>query len=736
MNTKNIISIKSFFIKYPDFDLNYYKKYNPEIKNLKLIDILNHFYVIGYHKNLIYSKESYENILNNDTLNNDILNNDTLNNDTLNKHTLNNHTLNNDTLNNDTLNNDTLNNHTLNNDTLNNHTLNNHTLNNKIFISHIFVHFFKIGGGECYISNFNKYNKNIFKEILFINKNYNNNTLFDYNSNIILYNTYEELNEYLIKYNFDIIIDHQLYWFNSDITNTVFKNIEYNKIVRLTHGVPIHFKNINNLNYYYSIELYNEVKSDNSWNNHIKLYNNIGVKIKDNILKNLNTNNINIAIVGRINNEKIPNDFIKLLLEFCKIYKTYKFNFYGELDEIYSKYFLLNINKNTYNIIYHGIVNPNNIDIIYTNNDILIHPSKYEAGATVILEAMSYGLPIISRNVGGIPNASNNNSDKYNNFLCNTEKEMFEKILTINNDNYNLISKNNILKISIENNIEIQFNKLFSDLKLIYYIENNNLNIPNILHYIYGLKKQTSEFPFVYYLSILSNVIINKPKVIFFHYQYLPYGKWWDEATKYLKLNYINVSNIYWGSKKIIKYAHKADKIRLDILLKYGGVYMDIDTITYKPYFDLLNYNFVIGIQEDNYNNSNEKLLCNAILFSNKNNIFLKKWINEYEKYFDPNGWCEASVHLPYKIYNDLNENDKQNIKIMKKESFYYPSYDKTDNIFEKNEDIHNDLITLHLWNTYSEKYYSNINNFDWMNSNNSLYSKLIRNLYNKITIK
>ena len=106
--------------------------------------------------------------------------------------------------------------------------------------------------------------------------------------------------------------------------------------------------------------------------------------------------------------------------------------------------------------------------------------------------------------------------------------------------------------------------------------------------------------------------------MIYFHYQYEPYGYWWEKAKKYLFLNYINAEYMYWGKKKIIKYAHKADKIRLDILYKYGGVYMDIDTITYKSYKHLLNYDFVIGIQDENYGPEKITLYCNAILLAKK----------------------------------------------------------------------------------------------------------------------
>jgi hypothetical protein len=615
-----------------------------------------------------------------------------------------------------------------------NEIINDENINNEynkheknIKLAHIFVHFFKIGGGESYLEKFSNYN-HIFEETIFINSNYNHETLFNYKSNIILYDNYHDLNN-KIK-NYDIIIDHQLYWFELNITKMTFLNIQYNKIIRIIHGVPIHHINIQEYNFYYSIELYNDLNSHISWNNHIKIYNNIGVtKNNKNIL--FDENNINVAIMGRINENKIPNMFLKMLLNFLLYCNKYKFNFYGEIDETYKKFFMNKINNNK-NIIYHGIINPMNVNNIYLNNDILLHPSKMEAGATVILEAMSYGLPIICRNIYGMENAIGN-KENISLSLCNNEKEMFEKLLLINNNNYNDISKNNILKILNENSEKILFKKLINEIKLIYDIEMVD-EIPNIIHYIYGLKKQTEEFSFVYYLSILSNYIINKPLVIYFHYQYLPYGYWWEKVKKYIKLNYINTSNIYWNEKKIIKFAHKADKIRLELLLKYGGVYMDIDTITYRPYKDLLKYDFVIGIQEENYGKNNITLYCNAILFSKKNNIFIKKWIEEYEKYFLPNGWCEASVHLPRLIFNIINENEKKNIKILNKEYFYSPSYTNVDKIFEnENEVINDNLLTLHLWNTYSEKYYKNIKNFDWCYTNKSLYSSLIKNILNNI---
>jgi mannosyltransferase OCH1-like enzyme len=340
---------------------------------------------------------------------------------------------------------------------------------------------------------------------------------------------------------------------------------------------------------------------------------------------------------------------------------------------------------------------------------------------------MSNGLPIICRNTGGNPNAIGNN-----NFLCNNDKDFFINLLKIDDMNYSNISNENILKIKKENDEDIQFNNLINIINTIHSYENQN-DIPNIIHYVYGLEKLNTEFPFVYYISILSNLLINKPIVIYFHYQYEPFGIWWEKIKKSVKLNYINADNIYWGNKKILNYAHKSDKIRLEMLYKYGGIYMDIDTISFKSYSNYLSYDFVIGIQSENYGKDNITLYCNAILLSKKNNIFIKNWIEKYEYYFDNNDWCKASVHLPHKIFDIISLNDKKNIKVLEKECFYYPSYNETNKIFENdnetNEEINEKLITLHLWNTYSHKYFKDIDNFDW--NNGSLYSKLLYNIRN-----
>ena len=92
------------------------------------------------------------------------------------------------------------------------------------------------------------------------------------------------------------------------------------------------------------------------------------------------------------------------------------------------------------------------------------------------------------------------------------------KIINIdNNTNQNEeIHYNNIKKTLLFNNNENNLNYLDNFIDEIYNINENQ--IPNIVHYIYGLAEQKEEFLFIYYISILSNVLVNKPDIIYFHY--------------------------------------------------------------------------------------------------------------------------------------------------------------------------------------------------------------------------
>lgn len=114
------------------------------------------------------------------------------------------------------------------------------------------------------------------------------------------------------------------------------------------------------------------------------------------------------------------------------------------------------------NIQFMGVtVKPN---LAYQNADILLLTSSHEGTPNVILEAMSCGLPIISTNVGDLPDLITNNE---NGFLVDTENytDLFNSIMVLyeNRELLNYMGNNNRKKI-IEERSFSKLNNYLSDL--------------------------------------------------------------------------------------------------------------------------------------------------------------------------------------------------------------------------------------------------------------------------------
>jgi len=242
--------------------------------------------------------------------------------------------------------------------------------------------------------------------------------------------------------------------------------------------------------------------------------------------------------------------------------------------------------------------------------------------------------------------------------------------------------------------------------------------IPNILHFCFGLQKQTEPFAFVYYLAILSAKFVNNPDKIYFYYHYEPYGEYWDKIKNLLVLEHVDIPT-HLGDKPLVKTAHKADIVRMTKLMERGGVYMDIDTISIRPYTDLLSNKCVLCWEQENM------YICNAIMLTEPNSDFFKLWMHNYYSWFRTEGWSEASVILPARLYASLN--DKSIVNVLDSDYFFRPGCEHHSRIFrDAGVPVPDKLITLHLWESMDV---NQINVIDkkWIADNpDTLYSKLV----------
>ena len=242
----------------------------------------------------------------------------------------------------------------------------------------------------------------------------------------------------------------------------------------------------------------------------------------------------------------------------------------------------------------------------------------------------------------------------------------------------------------------------------------------NICHFIFGMKKQTEEFLFSFYIAVYSAYVINNPDIIYFYYHYEPYGTWWNKLKQIsnIRLEKIDIPT-HIGRKVIKKFAHKADWVRMNMLYNKGGIYLDIDTICIKPWSHLLNEDVVLGKEFPSG-------ICNAIMFTKPRSEFFKLWLDEYENYFDPDGYRESSIVLP----DILSKQYPHLITLKEPDVFFLPNYNETKKIFIDNKEIPENLISLHLWETASLEHIKKINDWSWAyNNSHTMYGKMLLNL-------
>jgi glycosyltransferase involved in cell wall biosynthesis len=157
-----------------------------------------------------------------------------------------------------------------------------------------------------------------------------------------------------------------------------------------------------------------------------KLWGVSSVEVIPNGVRNIKNKNNNkkrktILTMGHVTIYKNPFTWIKVAKMIIKKHPQIEFVWCGEGD-LYEK--CVDIVKNYKNIRFVGLVN--NKKKYFHQAVLYYQPSIIESQGIAILEAMSFGLPIVASNVGGIPESVTNNSNGYlvapNNVTETTEK--------------------------------------------------------------------------------------------------------------------------------------------------------------------------------------------------------------------------------------------------------------------------------------------------------------------------
>ena len=131
--------------------------------------------------------------------------------------------------------------------------------------------------------------------------------------------------------------------------------------------------------------------------NKIEIINN-GVHIPEENTNIFTNDQINITIVSRLVSHKNIEKKIKAISDLNS--PLINLNIIGDGPELNQLQKISLESNNKDNIIFHGKLNRDEIDHIFLNSDIYIQASNYEGLPHSLLEAMSYGIPVLCTPVG------------------------------------------------------------------------------------------------------------------------------------------------------------------------------------------------------------------------------------------------------------------------------------------------------------------------------------------------
>ena len=164
-------------------------------------------------------------------------------------------------------------------------------------------------------------------------------------------------------------------------------------------------------------------------------------------------------------------------------------------------------------------------------------------------------------------------------------------------------------------------------------------------------------------------------------------------------------------------------------MYKYGGIFLEIDTITLNSFDEFINSNYTFIASKDT--NGSIKL---DIFMSTPNNCFLKALIDSYKynknnKYFSKylSKCCGENISLNnYKISYTTNHN--VNELLFKPNESQYECKCKYESQYKcKCKCEFNNIVCIHLWESSS---YINIK---YIKDQNTTYWKLYNKIKNKI---
>lgn len=228
--------------------------------------------------------------------------------------------------------------------------------------------------------------------------------------------------------------------------------------------------------------------------------------------------------------------------------------------------------------------------------------------------------------------------------------------------------------------------------------------IPNVYHFVFGLRPQTEPFHLLHYLCLESCLRVNRPDRVLVHLHNEPYGPLWDLIRPRIEVvpipeHELTVDLTYHDDfTRSFSYAHISDFIRLRILHEHGGVYADMDTLFIAPPpAELFAERCVMGRErvDTGAAGAPEGSLCNALIMAEPGSAFIAEWMKRMPGAFD-GSWSNHSTFLPYRLSREFPDL----VRVEPESRFFALDWTREGigGLFEEDRPLPPDATSLHLW--------------------------------------
>jgi hypothetical protein len=180
----------------------------------------------------------------------------------------------------------------------------------------------------------------------------------------------------------------------------------------------------------------------------------------------------------------------------------------------------------------------------------------------------------------------------------------------------------------------------------------------------------------------------------FFYYAHEPTGEWWAASRPMLTLRHVTPPAKIFG-RAVTKFAHRADVLRLELLVQFGGTYMDMDVILLSDtYMDALHAHELTLAQEG----VDAAIgLGNALVVAAANSTFLRAWFDKYRDFSDA-VWNKFSVRLPSQLARAMPDA----VHVVGYDTFYWPPWNPWGiaQLYRTARCLMPGAVGVHLWET------------------------------------